>query len=120
MAIVFSPIAEPTIAGFSDEATARVRRADFEGGYSQRSSLGPNSIARMVPLQWEVPDAAKSYIVDFFRARGGVEAFQYQLPWDDRPYLWTAEAWTCVPIGKKGAATFWRLRTTLRQEFDIQ
>lgn len=115
----FAPAYEPTLAGYSDEKTAKVRRAEFEGGYSQRSRVGPNALGRTVPVQWEVPESVKTYIDGFFEACGGSEAFQYQLPWDGSPKLWTVEAWTCVPIGKRGAATMWRLSATLRQEFDI-
>lgn len=118
-AIVFEPSYEPTLTGYSDEKAAKVRRAEFEGGYSQRSRVGPNALGRTVPVQWEAPDIVKTYIDDFFHARGGSEAFQYQLPWDGSVKLWTVQAWTAVPIGKRGTATVWRLSTTLRQEFDI-
>jgi phage-related protein len=119
MTPVFAPVYQPTLAGFSDEKQAKVRRAEFEGGYSQRSRVGPNSIGRTAPVQWEVPDSVKDYIDDFFKERGGSEAFLYQLPWDTAQVLWTVETWTCVPIGTRGAETFWRLSTSLRQEFDI-
>ncbi|WP_420567839.1 phage tail protein [Thalassovita sp.] len=116
---IFTPAYEPTLSGYSDEKAAKVRRAEFEGGYSQRSRVGPNALGRTVPVQWEVPDSVKTYIDGFFEARGGSEAFQYQLPWDGTAKLWTAEAWTVVPIGKRGVETMWRLSATLRQEFDI-
>ncbi|MCZ4269022.1 phage tail protein [Rhodobacteraceae bacterium G21628-S1] len=116
---VFTPAYEPTLDGYSDEKAAKVRRAEFEGGYSQRSRMGPNSLGRTVPVQWEVPDSIKAYIDGFFDDRGGAEAFQYQLPWDDTAKLWTAEKWTAVPIGKRGTETMWRLSATLQQEFDI-
>lgn len=118
-AIVFAPDHGPTRDGYSDEKTAKVRRAEFEGGYSQRSRQGPNSVGRLVPLTWEVPESTKDYIDGFLEDRGGSEAFQYQLPWDSVPRLWTAESWTSVPIGKRGTSDVFRLTTTFRQEFDI-
>lgn len=116
---VFNPDAEPTRAGYSDLSEARALRAEFEGGYSQRSRPGPNPINRSVATQWDVADDVKDYIVGFFHDRAGVDAFQYQMPWDAAPGLWTTESWTCVPIGKRGAATVWRISAAFRREFDI-
>jgi phage-related protein len=115
----FTPANQPTLANFSDDKTVQVRRAQFEGGYSQRSRVGPNATSRTVPLQWEVPDPDKAYIDGFFTARSGAEAFIYQLPWDDAAQVWTVETWTMTPIGILGPETVWRISTSLRREFDI-
>lgn len=119
MVLQFNPAWEPTLEGYAEDKTPNVRRAQFEGGYSQRSKTGPNSVGREVSLSWEVEQAQKDYIDGFLSDRGGAEAFHYQLPWDVEATLWTCEAWGSVPIGTSRGATMWRIRATFRQEFDI-
>ena len=119
MALTFSPQRSPTIANHADQKSAKVRRVDFEGGYSQRSPLGPNSVARQTQFSWEVPQDQKEYIDGFFSARRGAEAFFYQSPWDSAPVLWTCVTWSCAPIGTQEGETVWRIQTLFKQEFDI-
>ena len=115
----FQPEIEPVLDGYSEQAMAQVRRAEFEGGYSQRSRSGPNSVRRTVPVQFVVPEDRKKYIVDFLGARAGSEAFLYQLPWDTDAGLWTVEQWSASPIGTRGRQAVWRINFTLNGEFDI-
>lgn len=116
---VLTPAYEPTLDGYKDGGKATVNRAEFEGGYSQRSRPGPNSVGRSLSLSWEVPDSEKDALFAFFEARAGAEAFLYQPPWEASQTVWTCEAWDSVPIGKRGTESFWRVTTTFRKEFDI-
>ncbi|WP_208348690.1 phage tail protein [Pseudaestuariivita rosea] len=119
MALVFAPPVQPTIEGYEERYETSTRRAEFEGGYSQRSTTGPNALRQTAALVWDLAEPDKDVIARFLAARRGAEAFLYQLPWQSTARLWTCAAWTQAPIGWRGTTPFWRLRATFRQEFDI-
>ncbi|MEQ5872569.1 phage tail protein [Sagittula sp. NFXS13] len=118
MPVIFAPPVEPEMQGYADKETAEVNRAQFEGGYAQRSRTGPNSVTRDVPMSFVVTDPQRRELLDFFRARAGVEAFLYQSPFDDAPGLWTCAAWPSSPVGKRGPLVVWRMMVTFKREFD--
>lgn len=115
---VFAPGVEPILDGYTDARAAAVNRAQFEGGYSQRSRTGPNNVGRVLSLSFVAIDAVADAIDAFLTARGGSEAFEWQSPWDSSASLWTCADWSKVPIGRRGAATVWRLSATFNREFD--
>lgn len=116
---VFVPPVEPLREGYGDSETATINRAVFEGGYSQRSTGGPNNVGRDLALVFPCDDDQRAEIIGFLRARKGAEAFTWQSPWDDAPQLWTCETWQSVTVGQRGSRTIWRLSATFRREFDL-
>lgn len=119
MMLTFTPAQCPQLYQSPRKTVAEVRRAKFEGGYSQRSGVGPNSISQSVPLQWDVPASVADYIGDFLTARRGVEAFRFQLPWEDAELIWSCSEWHRTPLGYLNGQRMWRVRATFQQEFDI-
>lgn len=117
--LTFAPAVCPQMYQSPREFTANVRRAEFEGGYSQRSRTGPNAISQVVHLQWDVAESVADAVEAFFVARGGAEAFRYQLPWSGSELIWTCTEWTKVPLGARNGEKMWRVRATFKQEFDI-
>lgn len=117
--LTFAPVVCPQLFQAPREFKANVRRAEFEGGYSQRSRTGPNAISQMVPLQWDVVESAADAVEAFLHARGGSEAFRYRLPWSDDELIWTCAEWTKVPLGSRNGERMWRVRANFKQEFDI-
>lgn len=115
---VFAPPVEPIRDGYGDAETAAVNRAQFEGGYAQRSAKGPNNVGRELALQFLCDDDQRAAIIGFLRARRGAEAFTWQSPWDAAAQVWTCEAWQSQPAGTRGSRTVWRLSATFRREFD--
>lgn len=91
-------ILPPTIGfAFGSQMTSRARvlRAQFGHGYTQRQGDGKNPIERKYSVQftnllWEEANTLE----DFFIARGGWEAFYYTKPGDDDPTLWICSNWT--------------------------
>ncbi|WP_082152508.1 phage tail protein [Candidatus Rhodobacter oscarellae] len=117
--LTFAPAECPQLYQSPVEKTAGVRRAEFEGGYSQRSGTGPNAIVQSVPVQWDVPADLADYIDSFLTDRRGVEAFRYQLPWAGKELIWSCAEWNRSPLGYLNGQRMWRIRATFRQEFDI-
>jgi phage-related protein len=111
----FTSVAQPIVQGYTHKKKASVRRAEFEGGYSQRSGAGPNSVVASVRLQWLQPNADIDTIDAFLTARGGAQAFLYRLPNDAVDRIWTCGEWSVVPKGPHAK----QLDATFRQEFDI-
>jgi len=116
---VFAPANGPTLKGYRSKHQAQVRRAEFEPPYSQRSRKGPISVGRTVALVFETPETDAYYIVGFFEARGGAEAFSYQLPWDSASLLWSCGEWDVVQIGTIAGEAMMRVTASFKREFDL-
>ncbi|WP_147112086.1 phage tail protein [Tateyamaria sp. syn59] len=108
-------VPQPVVKGYSRKKRAGVRRAEFEGGYSQRSGTGPNAVIASVRLQWVQANAPIDAIDDFLEARAGKEVFYYRLPDDSVDRLWTCAEWDVNPKGPNAK----ELTATLQQEFDV-
>jgi len=91
------------------------RRAEFEGGYSQRSSAGPNSLRMGRTITVMGPKAGIKEVSDFLARMAGVGAFYLRAPCEDEPVLYSAASWQVMNTGHDSA----RLTAELRQEFDI-
>ena len=77
---------------------ARVLRAGFGDGYSQRAGDGLNSVVSSWSVVWNVLTSEEAdYIDGFLAARGGHEAFSWTAPGEDQARLWTCESWTRSP-----------------------
>lgn len=81
----FSPPLNPSIRS-SEEENFRVLKAQFGGGYSQRTADGPNSQLAKLQLRWGLLTFDQSEeIIQFLKSRGGWESFFYTLPGDTIP-----------------------------------
>lgn len=87
---VFTPPIPPS-AGTETDFQAKILKADFGDGYTQRSADGLNNVKRSTTLAWNnlSIDEAQA-LEDFFVARGGWEPFIYSLS-DDVPRQWIVE-----------------------------
>lgn len=116
MAIVdFTPPREPA-TGWGWKAAARVDRVEFEGGYSQRSSPGPNPVSRNPTLTWPgLTEAQAEAIDDFLAARGGADAIRYQPPGWSAAALFTCASWDV----RETARDVYTVTASFVQEFDL-
>ncbi|MGE0253509.1 MAG: phage tail protein [Alphaproteobacteria bacterium] len=77
---------------------ARVLRAGFGDGYSQRAGDGLNSVVNSWSVVWNALTSDEAdYIDGFLAARGGHEAFSWTAPGEDVPRLWICESWSRTP-----------------------
>lgn len=109
----FNPVIAPS-PGTSDKTSVKKLQAEFGDGYSQAVPDGLNSIRREITVDWDMltpTDAAT--IIDFFRARGGVEPF-YWTPSDETTALkWICESWT----ERRNEGGFRSVNATFKQSF---
>lgn len=111
------PPKPPAVSGFRVSAQPQIYRAEFEGGYSQRSRKGPGNVARRGTLSWvNLSAAERDALLGFLEARGGSEAFTYQLPGHGAAQLWTAPGWSYAP-SRSGLK--WDVSADLTEEKDI-
>lgn len=96
--------------GSEIQEKARVLKANFGGGYVQRSGDGINSVIGNYNVVFEnLRRSEAKTLVDFFRAQRGYKAFYFTVPGDPAPRLWTCEEWTRRHVGgifDSVAATF--------------
>lgn len=88
----FEPPCTPDF-GFDDSRSPRLKRTEFGDGYVQRRRDGLNHDPLSVELVWtNVSHEEGDAIFDFLEARGGDEAFFYDLPFVGL-IKWTAPAY---------------------------
>jgi phage-related protein len=81
MAVAFTPPLAPCDP-LDDAHQPRVNRVQFGDAYAQRSLDGINADLESITVTWEhLTQAEYQSIWNFFKARQGVEAFTYTLPW---------------------------------------
>lgn len=113
----FVPPKSPSAPRLSIAKKAAVRRAEFEGGYSQRSGAGPNPVSSGVKLTFtRLQPFERDEIDAFLTARAGKESFRYQVPGMPDPLLWTCAEWEVKPERSK---VLWTVTASFQQEFDI-
>lgn len=97
---------------------ARVLRAGFGDGYSQRAGDGLNSVVSSWSVVWNAltPEEA-DYIDGFFVARGGHEAFAWTAPDEDQARLWTCETWSRAP--QRAGNTRASMTATMGEAFNL-
>lgn len=112
----FTPPFAPSQDGTSGTITPRVIKAQFGDGYTQRAVDGLNSQKEMWKFLWKgLTLTERNEILDFFEARGGVEAFNYTPPSET-----VAMQFTCVTWQKASAGgNLWIVTADFEQEFDI-
>lgn len=90
----------------------RVRRAQFGDGYSQRSRDGINSRTSSWSLSFTNRSQAEAdAIIAFLDARGGVEAFTFDLPGENSGRLYVCEDYARTPGG-----TLFGVSATFKEE----
>ena len=90
MSLLSFPLAMGPTTSASGNSEARVLRANFGDGYSQRVADGINAVRQTYEVTWEGLDRTDAQTVDtFLRNRGGHEAFLWTAPGG------TLKAWTC-------------------------
>jgi phage-related protein len=104
------PVAPDLAFKSSRKTTAKVIRAAYGDGYSQRTGDGLNAIRREWTWVWEGLTAAEyASLISAFETAAGVAPLSY----DSR--LWTVSEWQDTPAGTLGAD----LTATAREEFDL-
>ncbi|MGE0256805.1 MAG: phage tail protein [Alphaproteobacteria bacterium] len=98
---------------------ARVLRAGFGDGYSQRAGDGLNCVISSWSVVWNAlaPEEA-DYIDGFLTARGGHESFSWTAPGEDEARLWTCEAWSRAPQRAGGSRA--SMTATLEEARDLE
>jgi phage-related protein len=113
----FTPSPAPSVTGLSTQTTARVLKAEFGDGYTQRAGDGLNTLPAQVSATWPpMPRATLDAIVSFLEHRRGFEAFAWTVPGEASSRLWTCETWS---IAAAGSTNLFTLSATFEQVFDI-
>ncbi|MCT4332632.1 phage tail protein [Paracoccus sp. YLB-12] len=90
----FNPPMRPS-AGTGIAPEVSLRRASFGDGYTQASPSGLNHVRRIVRLEWSYLTLTEAQAIDtFLTARGGYQAFSYQLNGEAEPRRWTCSEWS--------------------------
>lgn len=81
--------------GSEVQSQARVLKAQFGNGYTQRAGDGQNAVADQYSVSFQNltrPEA--KVILDFLRERAGFQSFRYRVSGEDADKLWTCEQWS--------------------------
>lgn len=115
MTDTFSPEVSPVAGSSYIQTEAKVDRAEFGDGYSQRSPMGLNSIRRAPTLHWDGLTLAQAQTLDaFFTDKAGAEAFYWTRPGESSAELFTCASWKGTPQG-----AVWSFDATFTPEFDL-
>lgn len=80
---------------------ARVLKAQFGNGYTQRAGDGQNAVSSQYQITFQnLTRAEAQVILDFFKERAGYKSFYYQVSGEDEPRLWTCEQWSREHVTK--------------------
>jgi phage-related protein len=90
----FSPNPLPS-PGTTIRTTAKVKKAEFGDGYTQRTADGLNNLNADLDLVWEfLTHAQASAIVAFFEEHAGYRSFIYKPHNAPAAMKWTCEEWS--------------------------
>lgn len=116
MTVTFSPTVGPSYSS-SGRTTPHVRLAKFGDGYEQRVADGINNMADTFNLRWEnLTKAEFDYLIAFFKARGGTEAFFWTPPGEVSARKFKTDGawdWTYEDTG------VWSVSVVFQEVFDI-
>jgi phage-related protein len=111
----FPTIASPSLDNASWEQTARVRKAQFDDGYEQRTVDGINTMPRSFTVEWPcLTTTDKDTLLTFLRARAGSEPFNFTPPGEVSAVVVIASKWTT----KKHSGVVWGVTINFEQMFD--
>jgi phage-related protein len=116
MTDTFTPPVIPSPGqGTNKKVTARVLRADFGDGYSQRGPDGLNYVGRALTLVWATLSQADADTIEAFFVAHVALAFYYTPPMESTPLKWSCATWNrSYPGGPTHA-----ISADLMQEFDL-
>ncbi len=81
--------------GWQEKVSTATLEVSFGDGYEQRTPDGINPIRGTVPFKWSNLDKADMItLTDFFKARGGHEAFKLTLPDETVARRFKCKEWT--------------------------
>jgi len=110
------PYSTAPTTGASRQVQARVLKAEFGDGYSQRVGDGINTIRYVYAVSWENISRTDANLIDtFFRARGGHQSFYWTAPGEASPRLWVCETWQRT----HSTATLDSISATFTEVFDL-
>lgn len=105
----------PIITSYNKAYNVNVLKANFGGGYTQRSADGINTIQRDISVEFIGSDTDIDTYVAFFEARNGHEAFEWTPPDESSELKWTCEVWQVRGESENTS----RLTATFHKEFDL-
>ncbi|AHC30453.1 minor tail protein [Rhizobium phage vB_RleS_L338C] len=74
---------------------ARVLKANFGEGYTQRSGDGQNAVSATYSVSFNTLTRVEAKILlDFFAAQAGYKAFYYTIKGETDPRMWVCEEWS--------------------------
>lgn len=105
----------PADDNYSWSEEPRVRLAQFGDGYEQRTADGLNTRPRKLTVDWpNLVLADKDTILNFLRARNGVDAFFWTPPGESTAIKVKAPTWTV----KRTSGPYWSISVTFQEVFD--
>ena len=113
-------VVEPTSAEGPIKGTkARVLRADFGDGYSQRVADGINPLMISYDVEWEhLDEDEEASLITQLEGTRGVTAIDWIAPDETVSHKYTIEEWSkLMIIGSAGRA--YKLNAILRRENDL-
>jgi phage-related protein len=94
VSFTFTPAFHPDW-GVQRQFKPRVLKAEFGDGYSQRAGDGINSNPVNISATWtNLSVDEKDYILNFFAARAGYQAFYYTYVDEASPKVYVCEEWS--------------------------
>lgn len=92
------PLTRNPDVGLNKQVQYRVRKANFDDGYSARMAGGLNNKELSIDLTWSAITNEDADIVEaFFDEHQGVTAFYFTMPGEIVPTKVTCEAWSRSP-----------------------
>jgi phage-related protein len=114
--VVTFPSFRAPSGGASETVEPRVLEAEFGDGYFQRAGDGLNALGSEFTVVWDNLEADEAdTLVDFLRARAGVEVIDWTPPRYDAAIKVVAPRWTRTA----NLAGFDTVAVTFRQVFDL-
>lgn len=110
------PDISPSFDGSSRSTSARVLKASFGNGYSQRAADGLNNLNQTIPLVWTyITEDEKNTIVDFLSSKLGAGSFYFTFKGDSEASLVVCEKWSETPV----SGPWWTVSATFEKVFDL-
>jgi len=110
------PESAPLDPGASRQHKPKVLMPEFGDGYSQRAADGINNDPAGRQFSWtNLTEDEHDEIVDFFKARKGVESFYYDHKNKGKPLVYICTEWEVTDV----AFDIYTVSATFKQVYDI-